>query len=339
MLRGMQLSLTSDNHGFNYCFSHAMGLFDWFKSPPPIDDATLTMIEHAVTLVDPLIRQVPGYKEKLAPVVRHALDYCADIVARIPGPYEISRTAFATDPLVHALFATADDIQAMLATNQCARDLLHDVRYGSGQCCAMLGMRHRVKAGFGAQLSGEVVRRDVPQQALYFSDHTLTEPGPDLDTVKNRLRIAMFDSLLKGLAEEIAAVRNEQTDLNKEHAIESAWARSGQGSGAPETHTRRLGDLRARLESTADALQPAKVLDTLISCLAAPEAYLNIAPVTVSVDRTGIITSDGNGEPLHFAELTGRDQRRWAVMLVLVDRDEARRAVERFESSRRHIVI
>jgi len=157
--------------------------------------------------------------------------------------------------------------------------------------------------------------------------------------VKSRLRIAMCNSLLKGLADEITVVRGEHSNLNKEHAIESAWARSGQGSGAPETHTRRLDELRARLESTADALQPAKLLDTLISCLAAPESYLNIAPVTMSVDRTGVITADGTGEPLHFAELTGRDQRRWAVMLVLVDHDEARRAVERFETSRRHIVI
>lgn len=317
----------------------AMGLFDWLKPPPPLDDATRTMVEHAVTAVDPLIRQVPGYPRKLAPAVRHALDYCTDIVARIPGPYEISRAAFASDPLVHALFATADDIQAMLATNQCARDLLHDPRFGGGQCCAMLGMRHRVKTGFGVQLSGNVVQRDEPQKALYFSDHTLTAPGPDLDTVKNRLRIALFDSLLKGLADEITLVRAEQAELNKERAIESAWARSGQSSKAPESHTRRLDDLHTRLQSTADALQPAKLLDTLIACLAAPEPYLHLVPVTVSVDRTGIITADGAGEPLHFAELTGRDQRRWAVMLVLVSQDEARRALERFEFSRRHIVI
>ncbi|MDP1653817.1 MAG: hypothetical protein Q8L56_13950 [Rhodocyclaceae bacterium] len=316
-----------------------MGIFDWLKSPPPIDAGTLTMIGHAMSAVDPLIRQVPGYQRKLAPAVRHALDYCTDIVARIPGPFEISRAAFASDPVVHALFASADDVEAMLATNQCARDLLHDPRFGSGQCCAMLGMRHREKAGFGAQLSGNVLRRDEPQKALYFTDHTLTEPGPDLDTVKNRLRIAMFDSLLKSLADEVAVVRAEQTDLNKEHAIESAWARSGQSSNAPESHTRRLDALRARLRSTADALQPKNLLDTLIACLAAPEPYLRIAPVTVSVDRTGIITAAGAGEPLHFAELTGRDQRRWAVMLVLVNQDEARRALERFESTRRHIII
>lgn len=317
----------------------AMGLFDWFKSPPPIDAGTLTMIEHAVTAVDPLIRQVAGYQGKLAPAVRHALDYCGDIVARIPGPYEISRAAFASDPLVHALFATADDVEIMLASNQCARDLLYDPSFGGGQCCAMLGMRHREKAGFGTQLSGSVVRRDEPQKALYFTDHTLTAPGPDLDTVKNRLRIALFDSLLKGLADEITSVRTERATLNKEQAIESAWAKSGQSNHAPEAHTRRLDELHARLRSTADALQPAKLLDTLVACLVAPEPYLHIAPVTVSVDRTGIITADGSGEPLHFAELTGRDQRRWAVMLVLVNHDEARRALERFEFSRRHIVI
>lgn len=320
-----------------------MGLFDWLKPSPPLDAATQAGIEHAVTTVEPLIKQVGGYRDKLAPAVRRALDYCDDIADRIPGPFEISRAAFAADPMVHALFGSADDIETMLARSQCVREHLMEISLGSGQCCALLGMRHREKAGFGVEMAGEIVRVDAPQKTLYFTDHTLAEPSPDLAAARARLRLALFDGLLKSFAAHVTDVRAAHDDLYKEQAIESAWARSrgGQDRG-PESHTRRLDELRGRLQATVDALHPAQLLDTLAGCLAAPEPYLRLDPVQVSVDRAGIITGTGaagSGDTLHFAELTSRDQRRWVVILARIEREEARRALERLEAARRYIVI
>jgi hypothetical protein len=316
-----------------------MGLFDWLKAPPPLDPPTQAGIEHAVATVEPLIRQVGGYERKLAPAVHRALDYCHDIAGRIPGPYEISRAAFAADPMVHALFGSADDIETMLARSQCVRDHLVEISLGSGQCCALLGMRHREKAGFGVELSGEIVRTDAPQKTLYFTDHTLAEPSPDPDAARERLRQALFDGLVKSFAAHVADVRAEHADIYQAQAIESARAR---GQGGPESHTRRLDELRARLQAKADALQPGELLNTLASCLADPEPYLSLEPVKVSVDRAGIITGvgrEGEGETLHFTELTSRDQRRWVVILARIEREEARRALERIEAARRYIVI
>lgn len=320
-----------------------MGLFDWLKPPPPLDATTQAGIERAVTTVEPLIKQVGGYQRKLASAVNYAMDYCDDIAARIPGPFEISRSAFASDPMVHALFGSADDIETMLARSQCVRDHLMEISLGSGQCCALLGMRHREKSGFGVEMAGEIVRVDAPQKTLYFTDHTLAEPSPDPAAARDRLRLALFDGLLKGFAAHVADVRAEHADLYKEQAIESAMARNRSSrDGGPESHTRRLDDLRTRLQASFDALQPEELLDTLISSLSAPEAYLRLDPVQVSVDRAGIITgtgAPGSGDTLHFTELTSRDQRRWVVILARIEREEARRALERLEAARRYIVI
>jgi hypothetical protein len=316
-----------------------MGLFAWLKPQPPLDAATQAGIDHAVATVEPRIKQVSGYEGKLAPAVRHALDYCQDIATRIPGPYEISRAAFAADPMVHALFGSADDIEVMLARSQCVRDHLMEISLGSGQCCALLGMRHREKVGFGVQLTGEIVRSDEPQKTLYFTDHTLAEPSPDLPAARSRLRLALYDGLLKSFAAHVADVRTEHAGLYQEQAIESARVRS---QGGPESHTRRLDELRARLQESSHALNPEGLLETLAACLAEPEPYLRLEPVRVSVDRTGIITgvgSEGTGDTLHFTELTSRDQRRWVVILARIEREEARRALERLEAARRYIVI
>jgi len=319
-----------------------MGLLDWIKLPPPPDAAVQALVERAAALADPLIRQAPGYAKKLLPAVRRAHAYCAGIAAAIPGPYEISRSAFATDPFVHALFVSADDIETMFATSQCVRDHLHEMTLTSGSCCALLGMRHREKAGFGVALQGEVVRSDVPQKTLYFTDHTLAEPGPDAEAARRRFADTLFDGLVKGFAAHVTDVRAERDDLHREEAFTRAWARAGHASALEAADcTRRQAELEKKLRANADALRPAHLLDTLIAMLDDPQPYLRLDPVSIAVDRTGVITGrgEGCGDTLHFCELTARDKRRWVVVLAQIDHTEVRRALERFESARRYIVI
>ena len=315
-----------------------MGLLDWLRPPPVLDAQTAALIGRTVAAVDPLLKAAGGHERTLAEPVRHAFDYCERVALAIPGPFEISRAAFASDPLVHALFGSADDVEQMLARSQCVRDYLagHTV-VPPGQCCAMLGMRYHVTAGFGSRVAGEIVVRDEPQKILSFADHTLAEPSPDLDGAHRRLAEAMFDGLLKGFVAHVDEVRDERQELRDEQAVARARARSE----GPESHTRRLAALQERLRETFDALQPGRLIETLAAYLAAPEASLRLDPVKLAVDRFGVIvdTADRPADTLRFVELTTRDQRRWVVMTVRIDREEARAAVERFDEQRRYIVI
>ena len=316
-----------------------MGLLNWLSAPGAPDAATRVLIERAIAAVDPLLKTVGSYERKLAPAVYHAIDYCESLAARIPGPFEISRAAFAADPLVHALFASADDIGTMLARSQCVREhLVGPAAPMAGQCCALLGMRHREKSGFGARLTGQLVCADQPQRTLHFEDHTLAEPAPDLERARSGLREAMFDGLIRSFAVHVAEVREERAGLRQEQALASARERV---AGRAESQSRRYADLQRRLRATADALSPPRLLDALTDCLMSPEPYLRLEPVTFAVDRAGIIAGAGQGDAdtLHFVELNSRDQRRWVVMLVRIEREEARRAVEGQEAARRHIVI
>lgn len=317
-----------------------MGLFDWFASPPPPDAATQALIGRTVARVDPLLQQVRGYEQHLAPVVRQAYDYCERLAYAIPGPFPISRAAFASNPLVHALFGSAADIETMLATSQCVREYL--AGHGglpAGQCCALLGMRRTVTAGFGTRLTGGIIQRDEPQKTLSFADHTLAEPSPDLDGVHRRLAESMFDGLLKGFVEHVDEVREERQELRDAQSMERARLHGP----ARELHTRRLADLQERLRETSDALQPENLLPALVAHLAAPEASLRLEPVRLWVDRLGVLAEAGadraHADPLRLVELTTRDLRRWVVMVVRIDRAEARAAVDHFEERRRYIVI
>jgi hypothetical protein len=315
-----------------------MGLLDWLRPPPALDAGTAARVGHAIAVVDPLLRSERGHERILAEPVRHAFDYCERLALAIPGPFTISRAAFASDPLVHALFGSADDVEQMLARSQCVRDYLagHAV-VPPGQCCAMLGMRLRINAGFGTRVSGDIIRHDEPQKTLTFADHTLAEPSPDLDGAHRRLAEAMFDGLLKGFVAHVDEVREERQELRDEQSIARAHARSE----GPESHTRRLAELQERLRETVDALSPGRLLETLAAYLAAPEASLRLDPVKLAVDRFGVIVdaNDPQADILRFVELTTRDLRRWVVMTVRIDREEARAAVEHFDERSRYIVI
>lgn len=314
-----------------------MGVFDWLKRAPTIDSVLRQRIDHAAAAIDPLIRQVGGYERKLAPAVQHALAYCEGIANRIPGPFEVNRAAFVSDPLVHALFGSADAIDNMLATSQCVREHLSQMTMETGQCCALLGMRIHEKSGFGAELEGDIVRADVAQTTIYFSDHTLAEPSPDLSSARLRLRDVLFDGIVKGIAAHVGDVRAEHAGLNQEKAIANAKLRAGL---EPEAHTRRLDSLHERLIATADALQPKQLLDTLTVSLAAPEPFLHLDPIELTVDRAGILAHcDKEADTLHFAELTSRDLRRWVVILAQINREDAHRALDRFDTARHYIVI
>ena len=62
-------------------------------------------IEHLVDGIDPNMRLIVGYKKKLWLAVDKALIYIAWLVDTIPGPIQCDKKAFATDPLVNAIFA------------------------------------------------------------------------------------------------------------------------------------------------------------------------------------------------------------------------------------------
>lgn len=306
--------------------------------PAPVPDSdTRRRIAQAAHAIDPLILQVGHYEQTLAPAVCHAVDYCATIAARIPGPVAINRAAFVSDPLVHALFASADDIETMLARSQCVRDHLPAMALGSGRCCALLGMRLHQTAGFGTQLEGGTVHTDVAQETLYFSDHTLAEPSPDPEAARLHLRDVLFDGLVKSIAGTVAAVRTERASLHQDQSI--ALARQRAGHSRPGFDA-TLEQLHQRLSATDDALQPGKLLDTLAAALSAPETYLHLDPIDVRVDRNGVIAKGSQeADLLRFAELNGRDSRRWVVLLAFIDHDDARQALDRFETARHYIVI
>lgn len=304
-------------------------LAKWLGPAPPVPLELRRAIDHAVEAVDPALKAVSGYERRLEPAVRQARAYCRGLVDGIPGPVTISAQAFAEDPLVHALFATPGDIDVMLGNSRDVREFLSVGVDGALDCaCALLGVRQHEKSVLGVAMEGEVLRSDVPQKVVYFSDHTLFGLSGDPEHLHVRLEQAAFDSLLQSFSDQLAEWRRAREEAYGRWSMARA-----QGAGREEAEE--------GLRLATAAIEPERLLAALADWLADPSPHLRLAPTSVAVDRAGVV-ADGNCEgctTLAFPELVGRDRRHWLVVLARIRRSEAREAVERHDRANRYIVI
>jgi len=143
---------------------------DLLKPAPPPDARLQAALDRVISIISPTLGYLPNLKRQLAPAVEHALGYCEGLVAALPGPITINRRAFSTDPLVHALFATAGDIDQMLGRSQAIRDTIDHRESWQGEYFhAMLAARRQQKKPFGMAQHGDITRTDVPPVGFSLS--------------------------------------------------------------------------------------------------------------------------------------------------------------------------
>ena len=316
---------------------------------PELTPTIRKAIERAVSTVDPQLRHVGGFERRLGEVVASALDHAAALVSQLPGPRVLSHGEFARDPLVHALFATADDIDHTLGRSQAVRDWLHETRsYEADHFYALFAARRVEKRQLGIAVQGDVIQSDVPQVVMYFSDQTLTEPALDFETLKDQLQSSFFDALLKHFTTHLQALRAERESVRAGLSMERAHLsvlRSKTSSAEFEVHTRKLEALDAKLRELGGTLAPSALIDALVEYLRKPGDAFRLEPFSVTIDRLGVVSDSLEPNPLNgfsrldFPEMIGRDRRRYMVMTARVEREEARLAIERVTSEQRRFLI
>lgn len=323
-------------------------LFSLLKPAPPPDPDVLKALERIGVLVDPLLPNSPGFEKTLTLPVRNALDYCRRIVDQIPGPCAVNRQSFSSDPLVHALFATADDIRHMLGKSASVREYLKKGISLENDCFhALLAARRQSKKALGVALEGDIVRSDVPLEYLFFSEHVLIDSALGADECRTRICEKTFDGLLRSFRSHLDSDREKRQELRDNRDIERGQISLLRGQGTYvelDAHTRRVGELEKNLEKMVDALQPAEIIEALANFLMVPESAMQIEPVSVPIDRTGVIQPATQGatgvENLRFEQFTGRDRRRYIVLIACIRRADAAEAVAEMQDlQHRNLII
>jgi hypothetical protein len=312
------------------------GSLAWIGSPRLNADLRET-IAWAVDLVEPRLRQAGGYPRRYAGPLAHAMAYCRDLAARVPGPVAVNRHAFTQDFLVHTLFASPQGIVQALARSKAVREWQRHHRDGE-QVFALLGFRRQEKGILGMEVQGEKLQRDVSQQVVYFSDHTFSEAAESETAARALLQRHFLESLLLRIGKHIAAIRDQKRTLEIRRDEARAQLRVHQDDAAAQAE---LATTLAALGETVSALDLHACAAHFDAVLLHPEQYLRLDARTFCLDAMGVRRADEShgGQCVELQEMTCRDQRRWGVLLAQVRLDEVPHYQDRLDAAARWLEI
>lgn len=315
-----------------------MGLLDslFGKSGAGESPLLADAVEWAVDRVDPRLRNLGGYPERYRQSVAHALAYAQALADGVPGPIPITTEAYASNPLVHALFAVQDDLHAAITASRAMESFLRD-HPTVGEVYALLCMRRQTKNVFGMEMQGEILRRDVPQEVVFFTDYTIAEPGLTEAEARQRIARGFFESLVVHVINRIDARKEERGRL--EQARDEILARMR--AAPPDRRAELEAGLRnvlSRLGAIVASLELSQYGRDFDAVLTQPEKHLYLERTEINLDSMGIVRSQNAADSaeIDFCDLIGRDRRRWTVIMMYCDHVRHGASVEgRFESAER----
>ncbi|MEW5771664.1 MAG: hypothetical protein AB1831_15040 [Pseudomonadota bacterium] len=284
---------------------------------PRIDADLAEAIARVVDQLEPRLRQIGGYPRRYAAAVGHAVAYCRALAGQVPGPVTVSRHAFTQDPLVHALFGSAESIVEVLAQNKAVREW-QEAHASEPDVYALMVMRLQERHTLGVDEGAGGIRRDVPQTVVYFSEHTLTNLATTPEAARELLARQFLAALLARVKDRIDEIRQRKQHLETERDELQAKLRAhGDDAGLREA----LAGVLHELSEVVTALDLRHYAEHIETVFMQPQLHLHGDPISLSLDAMGIRQIegvDGRACTLHLSEMVCKDRRRWAVLLVRV---------------------
>jgi len=282
-------------------------------------------IEKAIDIIieetDPRLCLVIGYKRKLRKPVIRSLVYVKRLITRIPGAFEVNRRNYGSDPQISALFGSADGIDELIGHSMVLKKYFEE-NPDQAMVYVPMAMKRTEKTVLGMELSGDIVRRDVAQVAVNFSDHWLGICGSSESELRDLLRWRGIHNLAITALEHIVRLKMKTSELEKQRALLKKKLRNLQAqhrgldaltaTTADEIEDRQV--LTRHLEEAEGQLREAHANpDTLEDYLAEvcrvfdhPSRHLQVNPGSVRVNRMNIKVEDdssGRGAAVFSAEI------------------------------------
>jgi len=299
----------------------------------------LNTVESVVDGTDRKIRLVPGYKKKLRNVIQSSLEFSDDLVNQIPEAIEVSPSHFTSDPYVNAFFANVTDLQSIVRHSSEVQDYLADIHDDNTPCCALLCMRRTEKTVLGIELSDNILKKDVQQIAVSFSDHRIYSPAPNEHETREGLKSCLFQGLVTQALERIVQLRHASHHLQSRHQMLHARLRHYQQmTSAVNDDIRTDASTAHDIEVTSQELKrteekmmnaplltPQVALEQVTDVFSKPGDFIRIRKSALRLSKMGIRISDDSPQPANKLNLTeaiiGDDLPR-VVTLALFPRKE-----------------
>lgn len=299
-------------------------------------------IDRVIQGIDKKLCLVPGYRKKLQQEVATSLQYIDQLIDQVPGVINVSRAAFVSDPVVRAYFSTPDTLQNIFSCGNEIKTFFDQPENNQlDECCALLCAEKSERTIPGLALEGDVIRRDVMQTAISFSDYKVLSPARDEQGVRNGIKRCIFDGLITYALQHIANYKIERRDLMHRRRILNAQLRNRQTSHnglsallaeahfAPDHNDDVTDELRAaeaRLNTmTGDKDVLSFYLDEIRKVFAQPEKFIRLNQACFHLNDMGI-KLDGHAADsvgaVCFSELEVSNVMKRVVAIIRYNRNE-----------------
>lgn len=299
--------------------------------------ALLKRVEEIVDIADTKIRLARSYRKTLLPSVVTATTYCQSIVSSIPGPVRLHPSSYHDNPLVKAIFPSADELETTLRQ---ARN--SEIPSGGQELFALLTMSKNEKTIYSHQQQGELLVRDVAMQAVNFVEHRVVAPSADLQTTKELLEQRALEVLATVAMERIAALRGNLAELRERRERLAAMHRILGGkrrtielfSQPDQADTEKINELRKMLKSTEEEIElarkemetPEDALGHLQRIMEVPANSLVLRAQSLRLNWMNVIVEEGEQKDVNeftLAELILNQELQRSAVLVSFDRLES----------------
>ena len=289
--------------------------------------------DYVVQIADPVIRQAKGYRKVLHEPIAGSMEYCQALIDAIPGPVVLDRNRYYDDPLVKALFASPDELEEVLRLSPDVNALRK--RGQTGDVVALLTMTQQEKTIFGHQQEGEMLVRDVRQQAVSFFDHRIVAPAADLALTKAGIVNRGLEVLATVAMEQITTLRSRKAELlgkkeylkgiqkilgGKNHVREMFASRDPVNWEELRKAEKALAEVEEELERLREHIAtPEQSLGHLEAIMRKPDDILVVHNQLFRLNWMGVRVDNGpgnDGNDITLAEFSLQEEFRRSAVLV-----------------------
>jgi len=255
------------------------------------------IVENFVDASNTKIRAVHGYSDKLREHVRALYNHVLQVADEVPSPVQLNLDAFSENPLVNALFVNSQDIDKLFDTDHDVNAFLRrHSKYQVPVVYALLTASKSEKRMLGIAMQGDMMIREVPQQAVNFSAHKLHAPCASSEELNAALKEYLFSRVVT------------QVKLEMMSRMPTQPLKPGDDS------------YELRIKSLAN---PDVYLNTLIEYLAAPANLLSIEKLHFKLSKLGIKLTDDDQQSANefdIHELAWSNSTRNVVLQIALTR-------------------
>ena len=297
------------------------------------------MVEHVVDVVDPRIRVIGRYAQKLTHPLSHTWDYLAEIANVIPGGVTLSRANFSSDPRMKLIFDSHDELKQLLDTvNPLIHHHANEKNQTSTDLYMLLCMEKRERNFLGTELAGDIIKRDVMQTSVTFSNRKFLSAGYNEDDAKLGFKKCALEGLLHKAHGLIMQSHNDHKQLiarkkqlhqqfRTEHDSQHNKNRSifSRNSHLVDAHPELLDIERQLTKIRIKSESPEHHLSQIIEVLSHPEQYLKMETQLMTLNNLGIkLPADAreNGFNIEYAEVEIEQSLKRAIMVAKCSAEE-----------------